>query len=126
MRNFITTALCLTIMAGAQAEDGPNVVVNFDTGQRLVVMPNSVRTYQTKTGQQWDALIELRDAKGGYIQRNRIGVTGCPRAEPVKLVGEVAGNGSFMPGAVVNEWNEDGTRVFDILAMTICIEARKK
>lgn len=125
MRHLAIAGLTLTLVAGVQASDDESTVRNFDTGQTLTVMPGSVRTYQTKTGQQWDALIELRDPKGAYIQRNRIGVTGCPRVEPVKLVGEVQGSGAFMPGAAINEWHEDGSRVFDTLAMTICIEAKK-
>jgi hypothetical protein len=115
MRNLILAALCLTLMAGAFAQDA---------GFNATVMPGTTRTYKTDSGVQSDALVEFRSPAGEY-ERSRYAVTGCDVAVPVKLIGRVLGDGVYIKDTI-REWNPKGDRVYDTIAMTICIEARKK
>ena len=119
IKKLIIAAAILSGAAHAQTKD--LWVVHFDGG-KAKVLESSVRTY-TNSNQvkQSDALVDLTSDKGDF--RVRMGVTGCGTS--YGQIGRVDLQGNVIQGTV-KEWAEDGTRVYDILAIMICVAGEPK
>lgn len=118
MKHHIIAAAILAATAAAPAS--AEWIVKSANNSTFEVLPSTVRSYANAGGgRQLDALVEADTA--AESSRFRLGVTGC--ASGGGQVGQVDRSGQ--PTGQVFEWIADGSRVYDQLAMLVCLAAHR-
>ena len=116
-------AILALLAASSAYADADDWKIKSASGGVATVMPSTVRTYTNRLGTtQHDALVELKDDT--MDNRFRFAVTGC--GDLFGLIAIVSPNGEPIGNSGVRNWALEGTKIYDQIAVMICLAAKDK
>ncbi len=112
----------IVMAASAATASADDWTISGENGGSFTVLPKSVRIYRNKFGvTQVDTLVDW-SGKSGEFHRSRYAVTGCGSNDGE--LADVRTDGE--PNEKPMNWYIYGTRVYDRLALMICLAGVEK